>query len=650
MVANKHCQSPVCPKPCNPHYRATSFRICEETLRATLGGLQESNWLQACWTLYDAGWALADSSVRSFLPASPDYNGSPNSLVEVASAELWAAVRNLQQSLDPETRNALLCTYFAENITRISGHDWSILPPNLPTSDDLTQCVESEVLNFDAYLDARNQLLSQQYPETRKTAWVVSGPPDPMGLSLSPGPSTISGPLPHHELGHQGASRGPTAPASPTAPQYPFKAEPASFASLQEPAYLRSTTDTPAKDDGGNLINFGMRTDSSSQRNSASTGLRSHLHDERGGFSPAPSRSTGTRTPWSETDVISHRVNSPRAILHTISDPSPAPSEGVPEYATSGYRTPNSQRGQANHQETFSTIAPPSVYEASVTPSTKTTKSRWGGLITGIKGIKAPSIISQKSTISMPVLKDLGFCFSSVGTSLLLWETKNAEYIVRLFWPFRDGHKLKLRSFSLDNPLEDGAGSWTVKLVEGGNSLVAAVVLVNKTYKLLYFDGTQGNRHEISLPRPDLIPISLAVSRDDTMIALGCGATIFLFSINTNEGTYHLINEVPSHSCPRPNIGNRRRQRLNFSPDSSALVTATQEPMNANEHISEKNTNKDTQVHVCLWKFDHSDKSRLPQLEVELHDVFLSLVSTPAILSHPLPLPSSFRSLLSPPH
>ncbi|KAK4224057.1 hypothetical protein QBC38DRAFT_486317 [Podospora fimiseda] len=633
----QQCRSPMCPDPGNPYYRAASFQICQDTLLATLEGLQESNWVEACWTLHDVGYSLAASSIRRFSSSSLQPHSSDNNLVETSSAALWETVKRLQQSLDPAMRNALLCNYFSEIIARISGHNWSLLPSNLTPSEDLTQCLEFEVLNFDAYIDARNQLLSQQYSESRTRAWVVSDSSDrgggaPLGPMPSPGPSVISGPIPYRGPA-QRPSREPTAQPSPTGGH--------------QHGNLRSATATPAhqgesdhgeqavrKNSGNQLQPAGklfqdQEEDQATQayqpfrhdRNSGSTGPRSHVSDERGNFSPAPSRSAGAQTPWSESEG-SIRTNNHLLggrIHETIQEPSPTPSEyGIHPTASSLGSRPET----ANTNRPVKVAPPPSTYEGSIAPSsTKTSKSRkWGGLNF------AASIMSRErpSRTSMPVAKDLGFCFSSVSTSLLIWEIKNAEYIVRLFWPFRDGQKLKLRSFSHNNPVEDGAGTWTVKLVEGGNSVAAAVVSVNNSYKLLYFDG-KGSRHEIPIPRPELIPISLAVSRDDTMIALGCGTVVFLFAINTEDGTHRLLSEVPSHSRPRARIGNRRRQRLNFSPDSSALIAATQEPMNPEEKISNTNSGQDTQVHICLWRFNPSDSSRTPRLEAELHDVFLSL-------------------------
>ncbi|KAK3989435.1 hypothetical protein QBC44DRAFT_396311 [Cladorrhinum sp. PSN332] len=651
----QQCRSPMCPEPANPHSRAASFRTCQDTLLATLEGLHESNWIQACWTLHDVGYALAVSSVRSFSPSTFQYGGSEsgNNLVEASSADLWSTVRKLQESLDPQLRNALLCNYFAENIARISGHNWSILPPNLATSNDLTQCLESEVLTFDAYLDARNQLLSQQYSESRTKAWVVSESSERGGVLLgpspSPGPSVTSGPIPYRGP-LQRPSRGPTSPSSPTGQhhytQQTSRLDVGEPSEGQDLGHIRSAAATPANHGDRASTEAGMRKYSASQlsgkllqhqgeyqttkprprklpsqndRNSGSTGPLSHASDDRGSFSPAPSRSAGTRTPWSESEGSTRTTNAPLGgrIHETIPEPSPTPSEyGIPSFSTPAGRP------ETAHTNRPGNTVPPSTYEESIAPSSmKTSKSRkWG-----LRNL-APSIISRDkpAKTSMPVVKDLGFCFSSVGTSLFIWETKNAEYIIRLFWPFRDGQKLKLRSFSLNNPIEDGAGSWTIKLVEGGNSVAAAIVSVNKSYKLLYFDGT-GARHEIPIPRADLIPLSLAVSRDDSMIALGCGTVVFLFSIDTKDGSHRLLSEVPSHSRPRPNIGNRRRQRLNFSPDSSALIAATQEPMNQAEKISNTNSGHDTQVHLCLWRFNPSDSSRTPRLEAELHDVFLSL-------------------------
>jgi len=151
----------------------------------------------------------------------------------------------------------------------------------------------------------------------------------------------------------------------------------------------------------------------------------------------------------------------------------------------------------------------------------------------------------------------------------------------------------------------------SIRLVEGGTVSVAALIYEGKTLKLLWFDQL-GHRAEVLVGDMSAVPSALAVSRDDSKIALACGSVVQLYS--AMHGALYLTASLPSHSTASEYPQESRRiQRLAFSVDSRKLVAATQEYMNSYKRP----------VYVRIWDcFAKEARS-----EVELEPVWLSLVS-----------------------
>ncbi|KAK0726263.1 hypothetical protein B0T21DRAFT_31157 [Apiosordaria backusii] len=606
-----HIKEIPCLDPADPERRTTSLRACRDVMPQIVRGLQESNWVESCWTICDMAWALVDMSIRRAMTSTPN----PQAPEIEATTELWGTVREIQDSIDPATRNGLLCRLFSDSIAGLSSQSWNMVPANMARLDEVQQCLELEVERFKQYMSGRDDALKPYFniPTGASQEAIQSAPPHPMIYS----PMPVGQPKPFDQsdprFSKDSTASNPTAVDDPGA----FSRAPSRSTNSQSPRSLLSATHATPLDGPA------PKTNRQKWPNIGST-PSPFQESEAGG---AVLRPIDEHAPWNITrglvppSVSSHSFSENNQ-THQRTHHSPSPSEM--RLGTTELR-PGSRATEHSSGYTPQGIQPSSLYAESIAPSSKTSRERKGGL--GLRGLlgamkkeKVPSVVKGHGATSLPVIGDLGFCFSNAGTSLLLWEKKQPEYLVRLHWPFEDGQKLNLRSFSPNagnlNLIEDGAGSWTVKLVESGTNLVAAVVSVNRTYKLLYFDGS-GTRREIPLPQPGVLPISLAVSRDETKIAVGCGTTIFLYGVYGD--THQLVNSIPAHANPRKIGDNRRRQRMNFSGDSSMLVTATQEPL-APDEMTGKSHGQDTQVHVCLWRLDGVMK-----LELELQDVFLSL-------------------------
>ncbi|KAK0636732.1 hypothetical protein B0T17DRAFT_651451 [Bombardia bombarda] len=234
---------------------------------------------------------------------------------------------------------------------------------------------------------------------------------------------------------------------------------------------------------------------------------------------------------------------------------------------------------------------------------------------------KRSSTSEKPSPVIIP--SNLSFCFTITGDTLLLWEGWSTKHIVKLPHPFNDGMRLSLYSSSLtqSNVTEDSKLS--VRLVEGGNKLVAAVVLEGKKWKLVYFDH-QGLRRDKELPiSTNVVPSALAVSRDDSKIAISCRYTVLLYDIS--QGEAKLIDRPAAHSGYQPRDDEkdgktRWLQKINFSIDATFLVVATQ------ELLKDKVTGK-YPVYVSLWRWapatDQASTTPIVRLQVELDPVYI---------------------------
>lgn len=210
--------------------------------------------------------------------------------------------------------------------------------------------------------------------------------------------------------------------------------------------------------------------------------------------------------------------------------------------------------------------------------------------------------------------EDLSFCFSAVGTALLMWRKRQTDHVARLILPFQNGQKLLLAPASQPGSLREDR-NFSIKLVGAGNDLAVVVAsLDNKLgYMLCCFD-KYARLFETHLPDPGgLLPTALAVSRDDSKIAICCGGMVLIYGMADNVGP-KLVGSVPAHSTGSNVPSNRRLQKANFSLDSTTLVTATQE--------YHGNVKSPYQVHVRLWRCLPDGP---PVMEIELDPVVLEM-------------------------
>ncbi|KAK3687889.1 hypothetical protein B0T22DRAFT_489690 [Podospora appendiculata] len=569
--------APYCSDPTSPECRRESIRSCQGIFNAALGNLLESNWVEAFWTLHDMSWALMDAAVRSSGPMTLDSERYDGVSAEARSAglELCDIAHAKSNSLHPRTRNSVLCGYFEDAIIHICGTtEFLLVPSSVVVSDRARQGVDVEIVELERFLIARDRTLSRQYRQTTQQSQRARPSRNLNIIQTLEAPANIGNGIfccpsatPHTE--NDGGYCDDTVRAQS---DLDLTGGYSSYLDTQPTAPPRTTRagkpDTPASEDRPYY-----------HEGSQAPSITSQQHSPRSPLSPAGESS------YTIDDGLQAVEERKSRLPHPPHPPAtPDPVHYVPQpYIPSSAKTPSLSGGSA------------------------TSKSKTNILSSFGLGKRTSAKVSNQGSVEkatlIPVPEDLSFCFSTAGTSLLLWTKKIADHIVKLHWPFEDGQKL-----SLTTPGE--ASPPSLRLVQAGTSLVAAVVFEGSKCKLFHFDQA-GVRGEIVIQNSNAVPTALAVSRDDTKIAVSCGAVVFLY--NVTDGIARLIGTPPAHSRSRTIAGNRRLQRLNFSIDSKVLVVATQEHDDGQTYP----------IYVTLWRF--LPESPGLKFEAELDPVNLGL-------------------------
>ncbi|KAK3324466.1 hypothetical protein B0T19DRAFT_477361 [Cercophora scortea] len=657
-------RSPFCIDPASPECRRDSIRRCQGIFTAALDNLHESNWVEAFWTLHDMIWALMDAAVRSSGPMTLDSERYDGVSTEARSAgmDLCDAVHTMLSSFGSGTLNNVLCGYFEDSIVHLCGTtEFLLVPATVAVSDRARQGVDVEIVELQRFLIARDSTLSRQYrqraPQPQRAgpsrnlnivqtlesaleeeeSWDPRPEEPPLVSPIERPPTSATGysavlPPPHIQrtMAMNGEAPFPDATRE-TATQRTAQrhggcydhvrpqSDPDSDLTGGYSGYLDTQATAPprATRAGSQQGLFNRPPPSDISRHSSA---RDHSSGSWSTFSPQPS--TEPDTPASEDRPFYHegsqapsitsQQRSPREPLSPAAESSYTIDDGLQAVHTEERkpRLPHPPHPPATPEPRHYVPQPyipspaktPSLSGGSATSKSKTNiLSSFGlGKRTSAKSSNRGSI--EKAT-SIPVPEDLSFCFSAAGTSLLLWTKKTADHIVKLHWPFEDGQKLWLTT-----PGE--ANTPSLRLVQAGTSLVAAVAFADSKCKLFHYDQA-GVRGEVVIQNANAVPTALAVSRDDTKIAVSCGAVVFLY--NVTDGTVRLTGTPPAHSRSRAVPGNRRLQRLNFSIDSKVLVVATQEHDEGQTYP----------IYVTLWRC--LPESPGLKFEAELDPVFLGL-------------------------
>ncbi|KAM7185595.1 hypothetical protein V8F20_011729 [Naviculisporaceae sp. PSN 640] len=605
-----HQQAVVCIDPWSPQSRINALHCCHDLVQASILVIDEISCIDAFWTLHDVNWALMDTTVQGARIETTD--GPRFASVKAATRQLWERLGTLSNGLGSGTFNSHLCSYF-QNVARYLGEDGDFLFPALfDESNDFQSTINDDLIDFERELARLGSPETDTGCENLPPEEARATPPVPRPFSYEFPRQQSEGRKIYPEILHVATRKTSVQSASPSVSEQSFidkMPSPKPAADIDSQA----TTNDPLSpsSSNGQTAGFSPHSAHSSSWHSMQSGQSTFSSHRRQWVS-----SPLSTTPSSPQPQLTRRDSStPPTIIKPLIDVDSGlqvVEENEPEAPAWGVEpSPHPPDSSSTHHMGIQ----PQVSTRTSTPSDLSYKESTKKI--GFFRFKKRSISSAHSTdrSSLPqaqqMPQDLCFCFSVVGTALLMWTKRHTDYVVKLILPFHNGQKLSLSH----GPGSRSSSTWDancgIKLVGAGNHLVAVVVSQDKAHKLCCFD-KYGQRSEIQLPDPNLLPTAVSVSRDDGKIAICCGGTVLVYELV--EGLPKLAGSVPAHSKGSNLPSNRRLQQANFSLDSTILVTATQE-----YHGSEKSP---YQVHVRLWR---CLSGSAPVLEIELDPVVLDL-------------------------
>ncbi|KAH8892811.1 hypothetical protein GQ53DRAFT_822325 [Thozetella sp. PMI_491] len=251
------------------------------------------------------------------------------------------------------------------------------------------------------------------------------------------------------------------------------------------------------------------------------------------------------------------------------------------------------------------------------------------------------SASGDSTELSLPKL--LCFSFSTNGENLLLWK-KESECLVRIELASSGGRQIDLTGLLSGNGL---GGSLGIRYAAEGDTVIVVVATYNRNLVLGLLDAS-GLPHLTNLQQLDgrLEPYSLAISPNNSFVALALGVQVLLFAFNGFELLWKAGFEIPELRDPAA----VRFQACSFASDSASLVVSTQ-------RTDRQRSSLDDVVQTYVWKCQDARGLTSIHYSPSLSTAFISgLTATryPMFLAHAaqpaLPLPKStteFRVLCS---
>lgn len=228
----------------------------------------------------------------------------------------------------------------------------------------------------------------------------------------------------------------------------------------------------------------------------------------------------------------------------------------------------------------------------SITSTTTRTQRITNSIPTSLFRFKKTSIASSSGGLSKeiqgnPLPSALSFCFCASGRNLLIWK-KDGDSIISINIESRRSRSLSLLK-SIAASEEDKRVR--VKLAAGGNDWIAAVMTHKQRYLLLVLHSQGAQSHYALYPLADgLRPTCLAMSRDDSYVAVGYGLKAYLYHYKDCWQTWQTALTVDGFTSTL----DVKFQVVNFSADSQMLVVATQ-------RFDVQRTKDDDFVYAHVW-------------------------------------------------
>ncbi|KAJ2891123.1 hypothetical protein MKZ38_000910 [Zalerion maritima] len=649
----KRNRTPFCREPESETARISSIRSTHEAIKSVLKTMDESTWVESFWSLCDICWAVGDCKIKRMTSVGSSPPITAAGVVEAGLASMFNCTPD--SPITPGRERAVI-DFFRAGVEATVGQRGPMFPAVGCTSDRVKRSIVAEAVDFTRFLQKRDFILKRQYGAT-----VEEGVKNEEKAVSKNDESQIAT-SPNTNLNKKGQLEQKT-DATP-------RSQPDVVASSANARRKRSEAQVVLKKEGEEtgagsrdfivpplkierkpvLASPALSTSPTMVGTPPVAGNNSRpesygIESERSSTALSPTspqhRLSPPVVPVSpvSTPPIQGANSSSTSLVYEsgleVVDEASVPRRFVQQYP----RRPRSGIQDGGLPEVIEESSSPIQYPPSPTPisepageedkgpemysphplHTRNQSSETASITSGGTAKKKGTSIfsrlsfgsrSSSASDSTPTKtpEDLEFQFSATSAVLLLYSRKGMGYLTRIPAPFH-----RAQRFYLGN--EPGQGGMisglSARLVAGGDSSVAALVVEGKSARLMHFDQWGNCCQAPFLAFPQTVPTSLAVSRDDSKIALGCGQVVHLYS--RIHGRLSLEATLNCHSNALTYApSNRRIQRVNFSMDSKKLIAATQESENPQKQP----------VFVCTWDCFGNKEANLDK---ELNPVHLSL-------------------------
>jgi len=228
--------------------------------------------------------------------------------------------------------------------------------------------------------------------------------------------------------------------------------------------------------------------------------------------------------------------------------------------------------------------------------------------------------MSRESNGDKSLPRYLSFCFSSDGSSLLLWET-NSLVIVRLDVASNDGRPFDLGPLLRRDGTQGGPGS--ILFVAEGRGKMAAIASQGLAGKfLVVLDQSGLPEMSAVLPIGDATPKCLAMSRCNSFVAIGLESRAMLVRLTGGVVNFEWVITM-SVRGPDSFEGIRvASQVCNITADGAYAIVATQ--MRDTHQSSE-----DGAIHTAVWTCEREAKGPFQLPRCTMPNVLLSYPPLP---------------------
>ncbi|KAE9965493.1 hypothetical protein BLS_007615 [Venturia inaequalis] len=238
-----------------------------------------------------------------------------------------------------------------------------------------------------------------------------------------------------------------------------------------------------------------------------------------------------------------------------------------------------------------------------------------------------------KPEVRDPLPESLSFAFSGVGNNLTLW-LKNGHSFIHIKIASWESKRIDLRQTL---PAQDADRTLNIKLIAEGDGWIAAIIYRKRQY-LLVMINRSATQYTLWKLDAHLRPMTLAMSRDNKLIAVGYGPVVSVFRFDGNLQRWKAELRMEGFKTP----DEVKHQVISFSTDCKYITVSCQ-------RYDKARGRDDDGLHTRVWRCKENmgegfelEHCRLPTDHIGITSVTfnpeLSLATMTAFIDSPYPL------------